>query len=46
MSGKYKIEVWSFPVLGANSPVSHRFMVLKDENGNYGSMIPITQLAR
>jgi hypothetical protein len=34
MSGKYKIEVWSFPVLGANSPVSHRFLVLKDENGN------------
>jgi hypothetical protein len=32
MSGEYRIEVWNFPVLGANSPVSHRFVVLVDCN--------------
>ncbi len=34
MPGTYKIEVWSFPILVAGSPVSHRFLVLKDDNGN------------
>jgi hypothetical protein len=34
MSGQHRIEVWSFPVLGASSPVSHRFLVLVDANNN------------
>jgi hypothetical protein len=33
MPGNYSIQVWSFPVLAANSPVSHRFMVIVDAIG-------------
>jgi hypothetical protein len=34
MTNQYKIQVWSFPVLGASGPFSHRFLVLVDGNGN------------
>jgi hypothetical protein len=27
MPNPYRIEVWSFPVLGASGPFSHRFLV-------------------
>jgi hypothetical protein len=32
MPGNYRIEIWSFPVVG--SPLRHNFLVQVDGNGN------------